>query len=138
MSQHSDACLSSRLLIAYERAKEYNDKIASGIEHQLETWQRRRQIILDASQQTTPQPSYDFLASKTERINELTLQSVEGSTLSTTAVRRRFVSSLLVSSALPCQALARPNDSYGTGFKSSRKINGNPTETITHKRCVEW
>ena len=124
-------------MIANERAKEYTDRIASSIEHQLETWQKRRQIIRDASQQTTPQPSYDFLASKTERINELTLQSVEGSILSTIAVRRRFVSSLSF------QALCRVKlllDQI-TRMEPDSKANARSATTLpkqVHKRWVEW
>jgi hypothetical protein len=67
-----------RLSVAYNKAKEYLTKITSGIEQQIEIWQYRQQIIRDQLNQTKPSSSYDFLLPKTQRINELTLEAVEG------------------------------------------------------------
>jgi hypothetical protein len=69
---------SSRLTVAYNKAKEYLTKITSGIEQQTDIWQYRQQIIRDQVVQMKPSSSYDFLLPKTQRINELTLEAVQG------------------------------------------------------------
>ena len=69
---------SSRLSVVYDKAKEYISKITSGIEQQIELWQHRRQIILNELIQMKPSSSFDFLLPKTQRINDLTLEAVEG------------------------------------------------------------
>jgi len=68
----------SRLSVAYDKAKQYLSKITSGIEQQTDIWQYRRHIILDQLLQIKSSSSYDFLLPKTQRINELTLEAVEG------------------------------------------------------------
>jgi hypothetical protein len=65
----------SRLFVVYERAKEYMTKILCGIDEQVGLWQYRRQIILD---QIKSPSSFDFLLPKTQRINELTIDAVQG------------------------------------------------------------
>ena len=69
---------SSRLSVAYSKAKEYLTKVTSGIEQQMEIWQYRQQVIRDQLNQMKPSSSYDFLLPKTQRINELTLEAVQG------------------------------------------------------------
>jgi hypothetical protein len=68
----------SRLSVAYNKAKEYLTKITSGIEQQIDIWQYRQQIIRDQLVQMKPSSSYDFLLPKTQRINEITLEAVQG------------------------------------------------------------
>lgn len=68
----------SRLFVAYDKSKEYVSKIVSSIEQQIDLWQYRRQIILDQLIQMKPASSYDFLLPKTQRINELALEAVQG------------------------------------------------------------
>ena len=53
--------------------------MSSGIDQQIDIWQYRQQIIREQLIQTKSSSSYDFLLPKTQRINELTLETVEGS-----------------------------------------------------------
>jgi hypothetical protein len=46
-----------------------------GVDEQIGLWQHRRQIILDQMKSTA---SFDFLLPKTQRINELTIEAVQG------------------------------------------------------------
>jgi hypothetical protein len=68
----------SRLSVAYDKAKEYIVKISSSIEQQIDIWQYRRQIIGDPLMQMKSSSSCDFFLPKTQRINELTIEAVEG------------------------------------------------------------
>ncbi|CAF4880073.1 unnamed protein product, partial [Rotaria socialis] len=63
-----------RLFVIYDRAKEYINKITANIDQQINSWEYRRQIILD---QMNPTSSFDFLLPKTQRINELTIEAVQ-------------------------------------------------------------
>ncbi len=65
----------SRLFVVYDKAKDYINKILTGIDEQINLWQHRRQIILDQMKTTS---SLDFLLPKTQRINELTIEAVQG------------------------------------------------------------
>ncbi len=65
----------SRLFVVFDKAKDYITKISSGIDEQIGLWQHRRQIILDQMKTTS---SLDFLLPKTQRINELTIEAVQG------------------------------------------------------------
>jgi hypothetical protein len=65
----------SRLFVVYDKAKEYINKISSGINQQIDLWQYRRQIILDQMKSSS---SFDFLLPKTQRMNELTIEAVQG------------------------------------------------------------
>jgi len=65
----------SRLFVVYDEAKDYITKILTGIDEQIDLWQHRRQIIHDQMKST---PSFDFLLPKTQRINELTIEAVQG------------------------------------------------------------
>ena len=67
--------LFSRLFVVYDKAKEYITKISSGIDQQIDLWQYRRQVIVDQMKSTS---STDFLLPKTQRINELTIEAVQG------------------------------------------------------------
>lgn len=60
--------------MAYQKAKDYVGQISTGLDQQIDTWTNRRQII-----QMETSPSYDYLLPKTQRINELLLEAVEGS-----------------------------------------------------------
>jgi hypothetical protein len=62
-------------LVVYDKAKDYITKISTGIDEQIGLWQYRRQIILD---QIKSKPSFEFLLPKTQRINELTIDAVQG------------------------------------------------------------
>lgn len=64
----------SRLFVVYDKAKEYLQKILDGIEQQIKSWEYRREIILDR----TKSVSSDFLLPKTNRINELAIDVVQG------------------------------------------------------------
>jgi hypothetical protein len=75
-STELSAAFSSRLFVVYDKAKEYLSKISSGIDQQVDLWQHRRRIILD---QMNSASSFDFLMPKTQRINELTIEAVQGS-----------------------------------------------------------
>jgi hypothetical protein len=50
-------------------------KISTGVDQQTDLWQYRRQIIVDQMNSTS---SFDFLLPKTQRINELTIEAVQG------------------------------------------------------------
>ena len=63
---------SSRLFVVYDKAKDYLKKILAGIDEQIGLWQHRRGIIVE---QTAP---FDFLLPKTQRINELSIEAVQG------------------------------------------------------------
>lgn len=63
-----------RLFVAYDKGKEYLSSIFSRIDQQVDLWQKRRAIILD---QQSSSASMDFLLSKTQRINELTIEAVQ-------------------------------------------------------------
>ena len=63
-----------RLFVAYDKGKEYLSSIFSRIDQQVDLWQKRRAIILD---QQSSAASMDFLLSKTQRINELTIEAVQ-------------------------------------------------------------
>ncbi len=65
----------SRLFVVYDKAKDYINKILTGVDEQIGLWQHRRQIILDQMKTTS---SFDFLLPKTQRINELTIEAVQG------------------------------------------------------------
>jgi hypothetical protein len=65
----------SRLFVVFDKAKDYITKISSGIDEQIRLWQHRRGIILDQVKSTS---SLDFLLPKTQRINELTIEAVQG------------------------------------------------------------
>jgi hypothetical protein len=67
--------LFSRLFVVYDKAKDYINKILSGIDEQISLWQHRRQVILDQMKSSS---SFDFLLPKTQRINELTIDAVQG------------------------------------------------------------
>jgi hypothetical protein len=67
----------SRLFVVYDKAKDYITKILTGIDEQIGLWQYRRQIIQNQTKSTT---SFDFLLPKTQRINELTIDAVQGKT----------------------------------------------------------
>lgn len=69
---------SSRLVVTYGKAKEYLSKISSAIDQQIGVWQNRRQVMDDQINQMKTSSAYDFLLPKTQRINELTLESVQG------------------------------------------------------------
>ncbi len=62
-------------MVVYDKAKDYITKISTGIDEQIGLWQYRRQIILD---QIKSKPSFEFLLPKTQRINELTIDAVQG------------------------------------------------------------
>jgi hypothetical protein len=62
-------------LVVYDKAKDYITKISTGIDEQIGLWQYRRQIILD---QMKSKSSFEFLLPKTQRINELTIDAVQG------------------------------------------------------------
>ncbi|CAF0819045.1 unnamed protein product [Adineta ricciae] len=66
-----------RLCVAYDKAKEYVAKLTSNIDQQIEIWQYRRQIIFEQSRQSKSSSSCDFFLPKTQRINDLTIQTVE-------------------------------------------------------------
>jgi len=63
------------LLVVYDKAKEYLTKISSAIDEQNDAWQHRRKII---QEQTKSASSFDFLLPKTQRINELSIDAVQG------------------------------------------------------------
>lgn len=62
-------------MVVYDKAKDYITKISTGIDEQIGLWQYRRQIILD---QMKSKSSFEFLLPKTQRINELTIDAVQG------------------------------------------------------------
>lgn len=61
------------MIVAYEKAKKYLDNLSDGIQQQIEVWIQRRDIINNDRRQH----SFDFLASKTDRITELAIKTVE-------------------------------------------------------------
>ena len=69
---------SSRLVVTYGKAKEYLSKITLAIDQQIGIWQNRRQVMDDQINEMKPSSAYDFFLPKTQRINELTLESVQG------------------------------------------------------------
>lgn len=68
----------SRLFVVYDKAKDYLHKIRVGIDDQIGLWQHRRGIIMD--QMGSPS-SFEFLLPKTQRINELSIEAVQGELL---------------------------------------------------------
>ena len=102
------ASCSSRLSLAYDKAKEYVGKISLGIDQQMNSWINRRQII-----QMETSSSYDFLVPKTQRINELTLEAVEGLTeIEMLDEHPSVLSSIFSRSTVPRGVIDRTNHSY--------------------------
>ena len=74
--------VSSRLFVAYDKAKEYLNQISQGVDQQVDLWQYRRQVILDQMKSaSSSSASVDFLLPKTQRINDLTIEAVQGEQL---------------------------------------------------------
>ena len=67
----------SRILVSYERAEEYLQKITIGIQKQMKIWQSRRDVV----SQDGASSNFNFLLPKTHRINELTIDTVQSTSM---------------------------------------------------------